>query len=71
MKKANGTATTNGAAKGKNPRARKAGRGGKPKKKTVEEMDAEMADYFVAGTNAPAPAAATNGGDAGMVDEVM
>ncbi|KAK9473450.1 uncharacterized protein V1510DRAFT_402467 [Dipodascopsis tothii] len=59
-----------GAAKGRAVPARKgvqtpAKRGGKTAtarqrrpKKTVEELDAEMADYFVQGGQAPAPAAA-------------
>lgn len=45
----------------------------RPAKKTAEELDSEMADYFVGasadGTTA-APAAA-NGGDAPMEDEVL
>ncbi|KAK3680685.1 RNA-binding RNA annealing protein [Vermiconidia calcicola] len=75
--KANGAAaTTNGASKEQSTRGgRKAGRSGKPKKKTAEELDAEMMDYF--GNEAAAapataqPVAAANGADAGMVDEVM
>lgn len=74
--KTNGAAaTTNGAGKGKNTRAKKSRRAGKPKKKTVEELDADMADYYggdsatANATAQPAPAAA--GGDTGMVDEVL
>ncbi|RYO77718.1 hypothetical protein DL766_006984 [Monosporascus sp. MC13-8B] len=60
------------------------GRGGKkkprnarPAKKTTEELDSEMADYFESGNqqnneNAGGGApAATNGGDAPMDDEIM
>lgn len=68
-------ATTNGATKGKPARARKPGRTGGPKKKTAQELDAEMSDYFgtgedVSATGAAQPVAVANG-DAGMVDEVM
>jgi len=61
-------------------RGKRGGRAGRPKPKSVEELDAEMSEYFVpnaAGgeaaptTNDAAPAA-TNGGDAAMVvDEVL
>lgn len=56
----------------KNKRARRP-RNGRPTKKTKEELDADMADYFVApadnaNANAPAPA---NGGDATMEDEIL
>ncbi|KAK6432814.1 RNA-binding RNA annealing protein [Oleoguttula sp. CCFEE 5521] len=66
---ANGTAKT-----GK----KKSGRGGKPKAKSADELDAEMKDYFggneansaVANGEVQAVAAAvTNGGDTGM-DEI-
>jgi THO complex subunit 4 len=55
------------------------GRNSRPSKKTAEELDSEMADYFVANTNTenggapaagPAPAAATNG-DAAMDDDIL
>ena len=77
-KKANGPApATNGAgqAKGRG-RGGKSGRAGRPKKKTADELDAEMMDYFGPGetaTNGTAqPAAAKADGDAGMVvDDVM
>ena len=70
---------TNGTTRGKAARGRggKSGRAGRPKKKTAEELDAEMMDYFGGDSGAtngavqPAAAAATNGGDTGMVDEVM
>ena len=44
----------------------------RPAKKTAEELDSEMADYFVgaSGEAAAAPAAAA-GGDAPMEDEVL
>jgi THO complex subunit 4 len=55
------------------------GRAGRPKPKTVEELDAEMSEYF--DPNAVAPAVNTNGaaapaaapvtGDATMEDEIM
>ncbi|KAI9828099.1 MAG: hypothetical protein M1832_003626 [Thelocarpon impressellum] len=69
-----------GRGRGKTARGRNAGRG---KPKTTEDLDAEMNDYFGgSGEGAPAaegaPAvingatvAATNGGDAGMEDEIM
>lgn len=56
-----------GRAKKKGPRA------GRPKAKTAEELDAEMADYFGGdGTTVAVngDAAAANGGDA-MTDEVL
>ena len=59
-------------AKGKSDRpARKSGRAGKPKKKTAEELDAEMVDYFGTGEGAATavqPVAAAIGGD---MDEVL
>ncbi|ODA82041.1 hypothetical protein RJ55_00546 [Drechmeria coniospora] len=49
------------------------GKSARPAKKTVEELDSEMADYFVPSTNGTtenaAPAAAN--GDAPMEDEIM
>ncbi len=75
--KTNGAATTTKGAKPAKGAARKAGRAGKPnKKKTAEELDAEMADYFNPADAAAAAAAANGtaapaaGGDA-MVDEVL
>ncbi|CAO2650458.1 Nn.00g017500.m01.CDS01 [Neocucurbitaria sp. VM-36] len=59
-------------------RGRGRGRGGRearPKKKTVEELDAEMADYFPSGennaTNGAEGAQATAGGDTAMDDEML
>lgn len=75
--KTNGAATTtNGTAKGKNPRntnTKKSGRAGRPKKKTAEELDAEMMDYFGgdATANVTAQPAAAAAADTGMVDEVL
>jgi THO complex subunit 4 len=72
--KTNSAAATNGASKAK-ATGKKPARNSRPKKKTAEELDAEMMDYFGNGENAangaaqPA-AAAANGGDA-MVDEVL
>jgi THO complex subunit 4 len=73
------------SARGRTARGRARGRRnvGRPKPKTADELDAEMADYWgpagqtgVAGTNATSAAngasqpAATNGsGDVGMDDE--
>lgn len=66
--KANGTSGGRGGKGGK-----RGGRAARPVKKTAEELDAEMADYFVPG-NATADAT-TNGsapaGDDAMVDEVL
>ncbi|KAG9951739.1 hypothetical protein KCU85_g2663, partial [Aureobasidium melanogenum] len=72
------TAGAAGATKASGRAGRK-GRAGRPKPKTVEELDAEMSEYF--DPNAAAPAANTNGaaapaaapatGDATMEDEIM
>ncbi|KAI5239297.1 hypothetical protein E4T47_06905 [Aureobasidium subglaciale] len=71
-------ATAGGATKAAGRGARKA-RAGRPKPKTVEELDAEMSEYFdpnaaapAANNNgAPAPTAAPATGDATMEDEIM
>jgi THO complex subunit 4 len=62
-----------GARGGRRKPAR--GKSSRPAKKTAEELDSEMADYFVAGNQnenasggAPAPA---NNGDAAMDDDIM
>ncbi|KAF2145666.1 uncharacterized protein K452DRAFT_349138 [Aplosporella prunicola CBS 121167] len=79
------TATKAAAGKaGKTKRVRGKAAGGRPKPKTAEELDAEMADYFDGGanagpadgdtamtTNGGAVQQASNGGDTGMEDEVM
>ncbi|EED13018.1 RNA annealing protein Yra1, putative [Talaromyces stipitatus ATCC 10500] len=66
------TATKNAAAGGRRGRARPR----KPKnptqrKKTAEELDAEMEDYFVGAENAPAGTTNTNGAAAATGDETM
>ena len=70
--KTNGAATTNGAAKAKTT-GRKTARNSKPKKKTADELDAEMVDYFGTGESAAAApqAAAAPVGETAMVDEVL
>jgi THO complex subunit 4 len=72
--------TKNGAAgastRGKGARGR-GGRNPRPAKKTAEELDSEMADYWESGANAAgAETGATNGaaaanGDAAMDDEIL
>ncbi|KAG8628451.1 hypothetical protein KVT40_004324 [Elsinoe batatas] len=82
--KAAGGKPVNGAAPAsdQNGRRAKKPRNARPKKKTAEELDADMADYFEPGTAGAAPAAATNGaapaaaaaptgGEAAMEDEIM
>ncbi|KZF19505.1 hypothetical protein L228DRAFT_241724 [Xylona heveae TC161] len=84
-------AAAGASAAPKATRGRGRGRRGRnttrPKRKTAEELDAEMVDYFgnentngaAAGTEAapvtngaaPAPAPAAAGGDTGMEDEIM
>ncbi|KAI5206051.1 hypothetical protein E4T39_02655 [Aureobasidium subglaciale] len=73
-------AAAGGATKAAGRGARKA-RAGRPKPKTVEELDAEMSEYFDPnaaapaannnGAPAPAPTAAPATGDATMEDEIM
>jgi THO complex subunit 4 len=79
-KSAANTKKTDAAAAGSGTRgkAAKKGRGGRaknarPAKKTAEELDSEMADYWGAAEAAPAEAApvAANGGDAPMEDEML
>ncbi|KAF4554805.1 RNA recognition motif-containing protein 12 [Elsinoe fawcettii] len=78
-KPANGTPAAAGEKAG---RRQKKPRNARPKKKTAEELDADMADYFEPGAVAPAAAtngaaaaapaaAAPNGGEAAMEDEIM
>lgn len=59
-----------GPAQGAN---KKRGKNVRPAKKTAEELDAEMGDYFTANNaeTAAAPAAAGGNGDAAMQDEIM
>lgn len=64
------TAGKAGAAK------KRRGRDTRPTKKTAEELDTDMADYFKSGSNnenAPAQAApaAAAGGDAAMEEDIM
>lgn len=64
-----------GAAASKGPKkGPKKGKSGRPAKKTQEELDSEMTDYFNSANNdnttAGAPAAAS-GGDAPMEDEIL
>ncbi|KAJ4269611.1 RNA-binding RNA annealing protein [Fusarium torreyae] len=74
--KHNAGAAKGGAAKGAAGKQKRRGRNSRPAKKTQEELDSEMADYFVAtnapeassSTAAPAPAPAATG-DADM-DEI-
>ncbi|KAI1083740.1 RNA recognition domain-containing protein [Whalleya microplaca] len=60
-----------GATRGRKQRRTRSGR---PAKKTTEELDSEMADYFEAGNqneNANGGAPAATNGDAPMEDEIM
>lgn len=73
--KHNANAAKGGVAKGPNNKKRR-GRSARPAKKTAEELDLDMADYFVANStntteNAAAPAPAPTNGDAPMEDEIM
>ncbi|KAK4154266.1 hypothetical protein C8A00DRAFT_14566 [Chaetomidium leptoderma] len=65
-----GAAATKGAVK----KTARRGRSNRPVKKSAEELDSEMADYFDANAennaNAAAPAAVT-GGDAAMEEDVL
>ena len=71
-----------GKGRGEGTRGRGKGRGGRErqKKKTIEELDAEMADYFptaegsndaMATNGAAAAAPAVAGGDTAMDDEML
>lgn len=75
--KANTAAGTRGKTRGATRGAR-GGRNPRPAKKTAEELDSEMVDYWSAGAattetegGAAAPAPAANGGDANMDDEIL
>jgi THO complex subunit 4 len=63
-----------GSARG-NKRGGRSGNGNaRPKPKTAEQLDQEMADYFGDSNNASAASATTaaaNGGDVGMDDTVL
>ncbi|KAK3989785.1 hypothetical protein QBC44DRAFT_77664 [Cladorrhinum sp. PSN332] len=72
---ANGAKGAVAAGKAGAKKAPRKGRTARPSKKTAEELDSEMADYFADNTNAdntnnaaPAPAA---GGDAAMEEDVL
>jgi THO complex subunit 4 len=67
------SASTGSGARGKGNRGRgRGGRNARPAKKTAEELDSEMADYFETGANAPAATTApAANGDAAMDDEIM
>lgn len=58
-----------------NANKKRRGRNARPAKKTAEELDSDMADYFVNANNneaaGGAPAAAPANGDAAMEDEIM
>lgn len=68
-------AGASGATRGARGKRARGGRSARPSKKTAEELDSEMADYFDAtnqnenATSAPAPAAAS--GDAPMDDDIL
>lgn len=75
-------APATGKGRGEGTRGRGKGRGGRErqKKKTIEELDAEMADYFpsaegsndaMATNGAEAAPAAAAGGDTAMDDEML
>ena len=78
-KSAANTKPAAGAARGGAKGKRGAARGGRPTrqaKKTAEELDSEMADYWTGAPEGDASAAAgsapvNNGGDAAMDDEIL
>ncbi|KAI5928061.1 RNA recognition domain-containing protein [Camillea tinctor] len=74
-KKKEGAGKPTGAgARGRNNKRRGPTRNGRPAKKTAEELDSEMADYFEAGNqneNAGGAAPAAASGDAQMEDEIL
>ena len=68
-----GAAAKGPAGKAAAKKAPRKGRNSRPTKKTVEELDADMQDYYQGGNNenaTAAPAAPANG-DATMVDDVL
>ena len=74
-KNANAPAGKGGATAGRGgKKTTRGGRSNRPVKKTAEELDSEMADYFDGAAennaNAGAPAAAA-GGDAAMEEDVL
>ncbi|PHH70963.1 hypothetical protein CDD80_5622 [Ophiocordyceps camponoti-rufipedis] len=72
--KGNTSAKGNGANRAANNKKRR-GKSARPTKKTTEELDSEMADYFVGSnettTGTVAAAAPAANGDAAMEDEIM
>jgi THO complex subunit 4 len=78
-KSAASTKTTNAAGtRGKNGRRGRGGRNARPAKKTAEELDSEMVDYWQTGAAAPETESGANGaaqpaagGDANMDDEIL
>jgi THO complex subunit 4 len=79
-KSAANTKKTETSTRGKAARGRggKAGRNARPAKKTAEELDSEMVDYWNSGATATETGGATNGaaqtatnGDANMDDEIL
>ena len=66
------TANKAGSKRGRRTRGGKAPNANRPKRKTVQELDADMVDYFgedQGQTNAPNGQQATNGGeDTGMAE---
>lgn len=76
VKKQSAAGAKGGATAGKTTKkTAKRGRSNRPVKKSAEELDSEMADYFdnantENNANAAAPAAAT-GGDAPMEEDVL
>lgn len=79
-KSAASTKKTDNATRGKAARGRggKAGRNARPAKKTAEELDSEMVDYWNNGATATETDGAANGaapaaanGDANMDDEIL
>lgn len=64
------TAAAPGKVVGKKPRAAKP-KNARPAKKTEDELDAEMADYFDGAKATTEAAPAATGGDAQMEDEIM
>lgn len=81
------TSTKNGGGRIRGRRSARGRNAGRGKPKSVEELDAEMQDYYETGTNATAgegdavmetnggavqpAAAAAAGGDTGMDDEIL
>jgi len=73
VKKQGAAGAKGGATAGKaTKKTAKRGRSNRPVKKSAEELDSEMADYFDnTGDNANAAAPAAAGGDAPMEEDVL